>query len=220
MAKRKQPARARARATVSGTDVSTPLDAVRSHAFSTLSSRQRIATNLYVDTRIFKQGEFVGPRRQAISVRRPSLLVFADDDPRANFAHECRYFLYDAASGALDRIVPAAFPPVRQGAAAHAEAISPAGAVRQGQRSLSAAAADIPLHPPPHRRAIRNPLRRHVEQAPPQRHGIPLPGADRHLLVRPGEHPRALLRRHAQHAGRRADQVAGRRHLLPHPDHR
>ena len=111
MAKRKQPARARARATVSGTDVSTPLDAVRSHAFSTLSSRQRIATNLYVDTRIFKQGEFVGPRRQAISVRRPSLLVFADDDPRANFAHECRYFLYDAASGALDRIVPAAFPP-------------------------------------------------------------------------------------------------------------
>ena len=29
----------------------------------------------------------------------------------ANFAHPCRYLLYDAQSGELDRIVPAVFPP-------------------------------------------------------------------------------------------------------------
>lgn len=88
-----------------------PFDAVRDHAFSLLSSHQRTGTNLYLDTRIYKAGEIIGPRRQEIAARRPSILVFADDDPMANFAHECRYLLYDATSGELDRIVPAAFPP-------------------------------------------------------------------------------------------------------------
>jgi hypothetical protein len=89
----------------------TPFDRVREHAFSTLSLRQRTRTNLYADERICQSGETIGPRRQQITTRRPSLLVFADDDPMANFAHPCRYLLYDAQSGELDRIVPAVFPP-------------------------------------------------------------------------------------------------------------
>src|SRR5688572_3965255 len=72
---------ARARQAATGT----PLDRVREHAFSTLSVRQRTRTNLYVDERIYESGETIGPRRQEISTRRPSLLVFADDDPMANF---------------------------------------------------------------------------------------------------------------------------------------
>src|SRR6185436_1782733 len=88
-----------------------PLDRVREHAFSLLSLRQRTRTNLYADERVYDSGETIGPRRQQITTKRPSLLVFADDDPMANFAHPCRYLLYDAQSGELDRIVPAVFPP-------------------------------------------------------------------------------------------------------------
>jgi hypothetical protein len=95
-----------------GTSVITkPLDRVREHAFSMLSLRQRTSTNLYVDERTYPSGETIGPRRQQITTKRPSLLVFADDDPMANFAHPCRYLLYDAQSGELDRIAPAVFPP-------------------------------------------------------------------------------------------------------------
>ncbi|PWT86705.1 MAG: hypothetical protein C5B58_00970 [Acidobacteria bacterium] len=86
-------------------------DMVKNDAFSMLSAGQRRATNLYIDRRVYKTGELIGPRRQQIKAGRPSILVFADDDPMANFAHECRYLLYDAESQQLDRVVAAAFPP-------------------------------------------------------------------------------------------------------------
>lgn len=86
-------------------------DSVRTHAFSQLSYSRRQKTNLYLDQRVYKSGETIGPERQKIKARRPSILVFADDDPRANFAHACRYLLYDADSGEFDGAVPAEFPP-------------------------------------------------------------------------------------------------------------
>ena len=84
---------------------------VRAHAFRTLSFEQRQTTNLHLDERIYKKGETIGPPRQKILAQRPTILVFADDDPRANFSHACRYLLYDASSGTLHREVPAQFPP-------------------------------------------------------------------------------------------------------------
>ncbi len=84
---------------------------VRTHAFRTLSFEQRQTTNLHLDERIYKKGETIGPPRQKILAQRPSILVFADDDPRANSSHACRYLLYDASSGNLYREVPAQFPP-------------------------------------------------------------------------------------------------------------
>jgi hypothetical protein len=86
-------------------------DVVKDHAFSMLSVRERTSTNLYVDRRVYKRGEPIGPRRQNIVAGRASVLVFADDDPMANFAHRCRYLLYSSETGELDRVVPAAFPP-------------------------------------------------------------------------------------------------------------
>src|SRR5262245_14780915 len=86
-------------------------DSVRMHAFSQLSYRKRQETNLYLDQRVYKAGETIGPERQKIRTRKASILVFADDDPRANFTHACRYLLYDAESGEWDREVPAEFPP-------------------------------------------------------------------------------------------------------------
>jgi hypothetical protein len=87
------------------------LDRVRYHAFQQLAWEKRQKTNLYLDARIFESGERIGPRREETVVDRPSILVFADDEPFANFSHPCRYLLYDAKSGDLYREKPAQFPP-------------------------------------------------------------------------------------------------------------
>jgi hypothetical protein len=85
---------------------------VRAHAFGTLSFDRREKVNLYLDDRIYDEGETIGPAHQKIVAPRQSILVFADDDPGANFAHACRYLLYDAKTGDFHREAPARFPPI------------------------------------------------------------------------------------------------------------
>jgi len=87
------------------------LEHVRAHAFSQLAFEVRHTTNLYLDERIIQPGEMIGPRRRQISVDRPSVFVFADDRPDADFSHPCRYLLYDAKNGDLHHEVHAQFPP-------------------------------------------------------------------------------------------------------------
>ena len=84
---------------------------VKQHAFRHLSPRQRNTTNLHLNWRIHEAGEILGPRIQKIVVEEPSILVFADDDPRANFAHDCRYLLFHPKTGRLRKEIPARFPP-------------------------------------------------------------------------------------------------------------
>jgi hypothetical protein len=84
---------------------------VRSHAFAELALQKRSTTNLYLDERVRERGEYLGPEFQKIVVERPSLLVFADDAPLANFGHDCRYLLYDPGTGKPIREIPARFPP-------------------------------------------------------------------------------------------------------------
>jgi len=88
------------------------LQRVREHAFSSLSFNRQETTNLHLDEHIYQEGETIGPDFQKIVAYRPSILVFADDDPRANFGHNCRYLLYDATNGEFHREVPARFPPI------------------------------------------------------------------------------------------------------------
>ncbi|MFY9803721.1 MAG: hypothetical protein WA211_17555 [Candidatus Acidiferrales bacterium] len=84
---------------------------IQNHAFSRLSPRQRETTNLYIDKRVYKAGETLGTSLQQITVEVPSILVFADDEPLANFGHPCRYILYHAENGSLLSEIPARFPP-------------------------------------------------------------------------------------------------------------
>jgi hypothetical protein len=84
---------------------------VQSHAFSSLSWRQRQTSNLYVHRGTLAKGEHLGPREQKIVVDRPSILVFVDDQPLSDFGHPCRYLLYDAQTASLYREVHAQFPP-------------------------------------------------------------------------------------------------------------
>lgn len=87
---------------------------VSDHAYRGLSAYNRQTTNLYLDRRTYQKGENLGPEFQKIVVTQPSLLVFADDYPQANFGHDCRYLLYDPERGSPLREVPARFPPYLQ----------------------------------------------------------------------------------------------------------
>jgi hypothetical protein len=89
-------------------------DRIREHAFRSLSFEQRKTTNLHLDTRVYEVGAHLGPKFQGIRVERPSVLVFADDAPLANFAHDCRYLLFDPKTGEPHAEIPARFPPYNE----------------------------------------------------------------------------------------------------------
>ena len=80
-------------------------------AVGALRRSRRRSTNLYLDTRVYKEGVLIGPSIQNIRTERSCVVVFVDDNPRANFAHDCRYRFYDAESQRFLSETPAQFPP-------------------------------------------------------------------------------------------------------------
>jgi hypothetical protein len=85
---------------------------VQSHAFEYLSFAQRDTTNLHIDMHIYEKGESIGPEFQKIVAPQSSILVFADDEPQANFGHTCRYLLYESETGKFLKEIRARFAPV------------------------------------------------------------------------------------------------------------
>lgn len=83
---------------------------ISQHAFEHITTRQRETSNLYLEHRLIEAGEQLGPTFQKIVAAERSALVFADDDPQANFGHACRYLLFDPSTGRFKREVPARFP--------------------------------------------------------------------------------------------------------------
>jgi hypothetical protein len=86
------------------------VDKIKLHAVSHLAPLARQATNLSIDRRVYESGEEIGPPTQRIRVTRRTIVVFADDDPRANWGHRCRYLLYDAETGELAGEIAARLP--------------------------------------------------------------------------------------------------------------
>ena len=84
---------------------------IRDRAFRTVDPGRMGQVNLYLDRRVREAGEQLGPAFAGLRAERPSLLVFADDEPTANFGHACRYLLFDPSSGELQAELPARFPP-------------------------------------------------------------------------------------------------------------
>lgn len=80
-------------------------------AVGSLSQRRRRSTNLYLDTRAYGGTRAVGPPVQKIETRGRCFVVFVDDEPRANFAHSCRYRFYEAGSQRFMYETRAQFPP-------------------------------------------------------------------------------------------------------------
>jgi hypothetical protein len=88
------------------------IDRIRSHALRHIAERQQTSTtNLSLDSRIYRAGDSIGPKFQGIYADGPTVIVFADDEPLANFGHPCRYLLYHPETGDFLREVPARFPP-------------------------------------------------------------------------------------------------------------
>ena len=77
--------------------------AIRDRAFLAVGPERLGHVNLYLDQRVLRAGEQLGPAFQDLRAPRPSVLVFADDEPRANFGHSCRYLLFDPESGEIGR---------------------------------------------------------------------------------------------------------------------
>ena len=84
---------------------------VQVRAFESLSRHDRLTTNLYLNPYVLEKGEILGPGFRKVIVDRPSVLCFADDNPRASFAHACRYLIYDAKTGKPLRRVLTQYPP-------------------------------------------------------------------------------------------------------------
>jgi hypothetical protein len=84
---------------------------IKDHAVRELSWHRSQTTNLHIEQKVFKKGSVIQAYKQRIPVAQNSVLVFADDAPLLNWAHACRYLIYDAKSGRLAQEVHAQFPP-------------------------------------------------------------------------------------------------------------
>lgn len=84
---------------------------IQEKAVRQLSTRRKMATNLYVLDEIQPAKSIIRARHQEIKIKKPTVVVFVDEEPMANWAHECRYLLHDADSGDLYKEVKASFPP-------------------------------------------------------------------------------------------------------------
>lgn len=90
---------------------SSTLGDIKSRVVSSLSWSAAQATNLYLDSKVMAKGSRIMAYKQKIAVERDSVMVFADDAPRYNWAHPCRYLLHDAKTGEMYQEVKAQFPP-------------------------------------------------------------------------------------------------------------
>lgn len=87
------------------------LNSIKSGVVSGLSWTASRSTNLHIESRVLKRDEDILAYKQSIPLKRDSIMVFADEAPRYNWAHPCRYLLHDAETGELYQEVKAQFPP-------------------------------------------------------------------------------------------------------------
>jgi len=84
---------------------------VKELAVAALPYHRRKTTNLYLEHRVLAEGEIIGPKFEPVRIERPSVLVFADHEPHANYSHNCQFLLFDPQSGRALRRIGARFPP-------------------------------------------------------------------------------------------------------------
>ena len=87
------------------------LRAIQDGAFRRLSTKRRATTNLFVLEDVQPAKSVIQAGHQAIPMKQDTAVVFVDDEPLANWSHDCRYLLHDADSGKLYQEVKAGFPP-------------------------------------------------------------------------------------------------------------
>ncbi|MCP4545246.1 MAG: hypothetical protein GY835_02130 [bacterium] len=96
--------------------MSTPINArtlrlIQNRTIRSLSKKRRASTNLYILDEVMPARSSLNARHKVIPIKKPTAVVFMDDEPFANWAHDCRYLLHEADSGKLYKEVKANFPP-------------------------------------------------------------------------------------------------------------
>ena len=86
------------------------LRAIQDGAFRRLSTKRKASTNLYVLEDVQPAKSVIHARHQAIRIKKPTAVVFVDENPLANWAHDCRYLFHNPESGKLYKEVKASFP--------------------------------------------------------------------------------------------------------------
>jgi hypothetical protein len=71
------------------------------------------AGNVYLDRRFFRAGDHVPVGRETTIAPEPSILMFVDLEPGANWGHRCKYLLVGADNGEV-RAIEGRFPPDRE----------------------------------------------------------------------------------------------------------
>ncbi len=89
----------------------TLLERVQNNARRRMSWLEAKASNLFIQREVLPRGHVIAARHQKIPLEQDTVMVFADDAPRANWAHPCRYLLHNADSGELYKEIAATFPP-------------------------------------------------------------------------------------------------------------
>jgi hypothetical protein len=87
------------------------IEKIQLDAFQRMSWVNSKATNLYIEEKPIKPGGKIGVYQNDISIEQNTIMVFADEAPVYNWAHPCRYFLYNAEDGQLYDEINASFPP-------------------------------------------------------------------------------------------------------------
>lgn len=87
------------------------LRAIQDSAFRRLSTQRRSTTNLYILEDVQAANSVIKAGHQSIPIRQPTAVVFVDDEPMANWSHDCRYLLHDVDNGKLYQEIKAGFPP-------------------------------------------------------------------------------------------------------------
>lgn len=87
------------------------LEKIQLDAFQRMSWVNSKSTNLYINENPLKAGESIKAYEQEIPLNRKTTMVFADEAPMYNWAHPCRFLLYDAEDGDLYDEINARFPP-------------------------------------------------------------------------------------------------------------
>lgn len=87
------------------------LRSIQDAAFRRLSAKRRSSTNLYILEDVQPAKSVIKAGHQVIPINQPTAVVFVDDEPLANWSHDCRYLLHNADSGKLYQEIKASFPP-------------------------------------------------------------------------------------------------------------
>jgi hypothetical protein len=90
--------------------MSLSIQQITDRALSSISGDERQHAAVYIDPSTYQPGSKIRVGRAEIRVSSPTVALFLDMAPGANWGHPCRYLLVDATSGDV-RAVDSEFPP-------------------------------------------------------------------------------------------------------------